>query len=37
VTLTTDRGPHDFPVAAVYYDYASGRGTILVAREVYNE
>jgi putative ABC transport system permease protein len=37
VTLTTDRGPHDFPAAAVYYDDASDRGTILVAREVYNE
>jgi putative ABC transport system permease protein len=35
VTLTTDRGPHTFPVAAVFYDYASDRGTILMAREVY--
>ena len=37
VTLTTSRGPHDFPVAAVYYDYASDRGTVLMAREVYNQ
>ena len=35
VTLFTDRGPQTFPVAAIYYDYSSDQGTILMAREVY--
>jgi putative ABC transport system permease protein len=37
VTLRTDAGPVTFPVAAVYYDYASDQGTILMARTVYLE
>ncbi len=37
VTLITDRGPHTFPVAAVYYDYGTDRGTILMVREVYTQ
>jgi len=35
VTLQTDHGLHAFPVAGVFYDYASERGTVLVARPVY--
>jgi putative ABC transport system permease protein len=35
VTLRTDRGPHTFPVAAIYYDYATERGTVLMSRGVY--
>lgn len=35
VRLLTDRGEHDFPVAGVYYDYASERGTLLMQRAVY--
>jgi putative ABC transport system permease protein len=35
VTLHTDEGVVSFPVAAVYYDYASDRGTVLMADGVY--
>jgi putative ABC transport system permease protein len=35
VTLRTDRGPRVFPVAGIYYDYASERGAVLMARGVY--
>jgi putative ABC transport system permease protein len=35
VTLQTDRGPQVFPVAGVFYDYATERGTVLMARTVY--
>jgi putative ABC transport system permease protein len=35
VTLRTDRGPRTFPVAGIYYDYATERGTVLMARVVY--
>jgi putative ABC transport system permease protein len=35
VTLVTDRGLRTFPVAGIYYDYASERGTVLIARTVY--
>ena len=35
VTLSTDRGPVTFPVAGVYYDYATEQGLVLMAREVY--
>lgn len=36
VTLLTDRGPHTFAVAGVYYDYATERGTVLIHRDVYD-
>ena len=36
VRLYTDRGAHDFPVAAVYRDYGSEHGTIIMARDTYN-
>ncbi|HSD26902.1 MAG TPA: FtsX-like permease family protein, partial [Vicinamibacteria bacterium] len=35
VTLVTDHGLRTFPVAGTYYDYASERGTVLIARAVY--
>ncbi len=35
VTLLTDRGPHTFPVAGVFYDYATERGLVVVVRDVY--
>jgi putative ABC transport system permease protein len=35
VTLHTDRGPERFPVAGIYYDYASEQGTVLMMRDVY--
>ncbi|MCS6883777.1 MAG: ABC transporter permease, partial [Oscillochloridaceae bacterium] len=37
VTLRTDRGEHTFPVVAVYYDYASDRGRVLISRNVYEQ
>jgi putative ABC transport system permease protein len=35
ITLQTDRGPRVFPVAGIFYDYATERGTVLMARRVY--
>jgi putative ABC transport system permease protein len=35
VTLLTDRGPHTFPVAGVFYDYATEQGTVFLTRNVY--
>ena len=35
VTLQSDRGPVEFAVAGVYYDYATEQGTVLMARGVY--
>ncbi len=35
VRLRTDRGDRDFPVAGVYYDYASDRGIVLMSRATY--
>jgi putative ABC transport system permease protein len=35
VTLQTDDGLRDFPVAGIYYDYATERGTVLMSRRVY--
>lgn len=37
VTLLTDRGPRAFPVAGVYYDYASDQGRVLMVRPVYEQ
>lgn len=37
VRLRTDRGDRDFPVAGVYYDYASDRGIVLMSRATYLE
>ncbi|HEX9942048.1 MAG TPA: ABC transporter permease [Thermoanaerobaculia bacterium] len=35
VRLRTARGDRDFPVAGVYYDYASDRGIVLMSRATY--
>jgi putative ABC transport system permease protein len=35
--LQTDRGPHRFPVAAIYYDYSADRGGILMTLETYHQ
>jgi putative ABC transport system permease protein len=35
VTLETDRGPRTFPVAGVFYDYATEQGTVFITRDVY--
>jgi putative ABC transport system permease protein len=35
ITLLTDEGPVSFPVLAVFYDYSSDRGSILIGRELY--
>jgi putative ABC transport system permease protein len=36
VRLLTDSGWHVFPVVGVYYDYASDRGTVLMADTIYH-
>lgn len=35
LTLRTDRGPHDFTVAGIYYDYGSDRGVVTLSRTTY--
>ncbi len=35
LTLITDRGPETFPVEAIYYDYATDRGTVLMSENVF--
>ncbi len=37
VTLESPQGPITFPVVAVFYDYASDRGTILLDNDIYLE
>jgi putative ABC transport system permease protein len=37
VTLHTDRGEATFPVVAIFYDYASDQGTLLMSRATYNQ
>ena len=37
ITLHTDGGSKEFPVAGVYYDYASTQGTVLMALPVYRK
>lgn len=37
VTLMTPDGPRQFPVLAVFYDYSSDRGTILMDRQQYQQ
>ncbi len=36
VRLWTDRGPHDFPVAGVFYDYSSDQGVVFMSRLTYD-
>jgi putative ABC transport system permease protein len=35
ITLITDGGPQSFPVEAIYYDYATDRGTVLMSESVF--
>jgi putative ABC transport system permease protein len=35
VELLTDRGPRSFPVAGIFYDYATEQGLVLLSRNVY--
>jgi putative ABC transport system permease protein len=35
VRLITDRGPVEFPVAAIFYDYTSEQGTLLLSADTY--
>ncbi len=35
VTLLTDRGEQRFPVAGIYYDYSSDKGTVLMEDNIY--
>jgi putative ABC transport system permease protein len=35
LTLVTDHGPETFPVEAIYYDYATDRGTVLMSENVF--
>ncbi len=37
ITLFTNRGPQTFPVAGVYYDYASTQGNAILALNVYRQ
>lgn len=37
VTLYTDRGPQRFDVAAIYYDYSSDQGNVLMSQAVYHQ
>ncbi len=36
LTLQTDRGPHEVFVQAVYFDYASDTGSVMMSRPVYD-
>jgi len=36
VRLRTDRGPRDFPVAGVYYDYSTDQGLVGILGETYD-
>jgi putative ABC transport system permease protein len=36
VRLRTDRGPRDFPVAGVFYDYGSSAGVVVMHRRTYD-
>ena len=35
LTLYTDHGPHDFPIAGIYYDYSSAAGGTILWMEQY--
>ncbi len=37
VTLYTEDGSHTFPVAGIYYDYASSQGTVIMSLETYRQ
>ena len=37
ITLDTERGPQEFKVFGVYYDYSTDQGTVYIARSVYDQ
>jgi putative ABC transport system permease protein len=37
ITLMTDSGPQSFPVLAVFYDYSSDRGSIMMSQDLYRQ
>jgi putative ABC transport system permease protein len=37
ITLFTDNGPREFPIAGVYYDYISNLGTVAMSDRTYRE
>ena len=37
ITLLTDSGPRTFPIAAVFYDYSTDQGQIVMFRSVYDQ
>ncbi len=37
LVLVTDAGPREFPVLAVFYDYSSDQGTIMMGQNLYRE
>jgi putative ABC transport system permease protein len=37
LTLSTDHGPREFPIAAVYREYGNDRGNVLMSRNTYRE
>ena len=37
ITLMTDTGPRTFPIAAVFYDYATDQGQIVILRSIYDQ
>ena len=37
VTLFTDHGPQDFPVAGIYRDYSNSQGTVMMGLDLYRQ
>jgi putative ABC transport system permease protein len=37
ITLMTDSGAHEFPVLAVFYDYSSDRGSIMMSQNLFRQ
>ena len=37
ITLNTDRGPQEFEVFGVYYDYSTDQGVLYIARSIYDQ
>jgi len=37
LTLYTEEGPRTFPIAGIYYDYASTRGTVIMSLATYRQ
>jgi putative ABC transport system permease protein len=35
ITLITDRGPRDFPIAGIYRDYSSSQGAVMMGLDLY--